>query len=137
MRKAIQLLFAITITATLSGCLCCNLSQNLNTIENAAQTQNTKECDSMDETMRSICYSTIAVSSGNTSICDKIQGEDLNIGCYISVAVQNDDPSICGKIRLEDAKESCILQIAARTRDKEVCNSLTQESKRQECAKEL
>jgi len=128
------LILAITIaTLATTGCICCNISENVNAIKQAVTNRNAERCDKMEDPLRCACYTSVAISTENLEICNKIDEEDMRIGCYISMAVEKEDAEICDKIKNPDARNTCITQTAERTKNPELCNKITQPTRRGEC----
>ena len=134
----IYAILILLLVALASGCICTSIDQNINTIQHAAETGDTTSCDAMDETLKYICYTTVATSTGNLTICEKIPSTEDNAGCYISVAVNTENIDVCDRIQIEEGRDSCILQVASRAGDKGLCSRLNNsETKIRNCEKSI
>ncbi len=78
-----------------------------------------------------------AVSAKNLSICDEIKDEFTRFSCYSFIAGSKQDPSICEKIPSKrggfSQKDSCYSVIAKITEDPTICDRIENQPEKDKC----
>jgi len=92
------------------------------------------------------CHQFIAVQSGNSGVCEKIEGKSFEgqnppkDKCYLMVAVNKGDYGICDKIQggfNSYSKDQCLMEVAVVKKDSEKCKSLQDQGMATECASKI
>ncbi len=97
-----------------------------------------------DKDWKYLCYTKVAVSKQDISICDEIQKEHLKANCYSEVAASKQNLSICDGIPSqyigkEDEwlgdyhKVICYLEVAASKLDPSICEMIETAYWRDQC----
>jgi len=128
-----RILYLLLLTTILSGCLCPTLNEDLDKIQAAVETSNATACETMGETMQTVCYSAMASSTGNLTFCEKIGLENMKASCYTTVATEKQNPEACERIGTAEEKTYCVLQVVSKTGDKTQCNRIPDEKLKQQC----
>ena len=92
-------------------------------IDVAGVTTEESICDGLDSYFRDLCFSKIAESMKDITICEKVSesGSVKNKkSCYQDVAVASKDPNICTE--KVDANVYCYREVAVASRDLSICN---------------
>jgi hypothetical protein len=102
--------------------------------EIAQNQQNTDICDSIEADMNRIpCYTDIALSTKDMSICERAPARDL---CYISFVSRGRqyDTNICAKVSLEGRRRSeCLRHVAEGKKDSSICDTITDDWSKGSC----
>ena len=78
------------------------------------------------------CYSALVTKTGNTSLCESAP-VDARERCYTEVAGSMRDASVCEKIKTPDARDNCLMNYASRAGDSAACNRISNVRTRDNC----
>ncbi len=90
-------------------------------------------CDGIaDFNKRDACYTNLAVSKGDVSICNKIimRGKD---DCVKAVAISDENMLICNRINAGDIKDACFKEIAELKKDSGICDKIRNMGEKDAC----
>jgi hypothetical protein len=80
---------------------------------------------------RSQCYTSVAQSLGNSSVCNAA-GTYKN-DCYSAMASNMRDASLCDKITLPVSRDACLSNLVYYTRDESICVKMTSPYSKDSC----
>lgn len=87
-----------------------NINKDCNDLCEAGQgiqNDDLTSCDKSDGTMKDICYSKIAKTKKDPTICEKVTSKMFKNTCYVDVAEVKGDQSLCDKVTEKYMKEVC------------------------------
>ena|SRR3989344_6461712 len=67
-----------------------------------------------DAPMKESCYGAVAESKGDVSICEEISDNEIKNTCYLQVAYKNKDYSICDNFFTGQMRDGCRLGVQIR-----------------------
>jgi len=77
-----------------------------------------------------------ALTSEDTSACERIQDKVMAGACLLNLAVIKDDASICGKITTAPElklKDKCYMKVGSYKKDASICNSIQDAKLKGDC----
>ena len=97
--------------------------------KHALSSINTSECDKLEGPFAPMhCYGDLGAKYKEPSICEQIGGgRDV---CYNDVARELKDEKLCEKIIQKDQKDECYKEVGPEKKDAEICNKISDNSKK-------
>jgi hypothetical protein len=92
----------------------------LTTLAVPSGTSAADRCSSIVQQNRYGCMESIAVATGNSTICGSLPGY-YSDSCYTAIAENSSDASLCGKISSRNLSNECLLAIAQDTNSTSTC----------------
>jgi len=133
MKKTIILLL-ISLLIALSGCVGESVSKD-SPIEKKVSKSSLKDCEEeKSDIFRTSCYTELAKSKGDASICNKL--DDYKIGmnnCINEVAQDKKDETVCMMIEGEHPQTICLGRVGKLKNDPSVCDNLKTETWKNQC----
>ena len=68
-------------------------------------------CEKFSGTEKGTCYGNIAANQNDSSICNKLTGQDAKDYCFATAAYVGKNRALCANVQNSDAKQNCYNQI--------------------------
>ncbi len=122
-------------TVVMSGCVDTGNSNPSTAPQNKILGDSLLACSNeMTDILRTSCYSELAVSKGDPSICKNLEDYVLGMNnCYSEVAQDKNDETICMMIDGEHPQTICLIRIGKQKNDPSVCDNLETETWKKQC----
>ena len=96
-------------------------------------TNNTELCGQANLQSRSYCYSSIASSRFELSLCNSVEDSQWKDTCIGKIAVQGEDILLCREIANVKSRDDCFLTLAVKLNDSDSCAFVFEEVGRDRC----
>lgn len=92
------------------------------------------ECNNVYGIQKDSCLQTFAIGTHNTEVCELILTPSYKDSCYSGIASTSGNLSICERVSmLGNAKDYCIANTAIRLKDNVICNNIQEEGIKKYC----
>lgn len=127
-----QLLLLLIVSVIISGCV------GQEPTKNKFATNQTLSCDKLTNTAKDKCFSLIAQSTKDLTICNEIANETIKADCmiktdYIKQLSSNQTKNVSCAELADAARDKCYSLLAAKTGDEKFCDKLSGQTSALKC----
>lgn len=84
---------------------------NLCEASQGMQNGDINSCEKSEGVLKDICYTDIAKTNKDSSLCEKITDQTMMGSCYTFIAEETKDPSLCAKVTWTIREDICMQNI--------------------------